>query len=263
MLGLVEGGHQIIQLALEVGGHSLATSLLLPVRCILGSLKGLAGVVSEALDGQRGATVLDELNNGVIERILVLLEPASQVVGDSGGVVDDGKMRIRVRTGVGLGKVGSLAQQVLMELGLEGLIGGLGEERLLLKDGKEAHGLLKHVNAGLQVHAKVHVGPVKTLLDILFLLKGEHVLVEELLEFLIDIVDTDLLEAVVVEDLKTSNIQDTNVGHLLHSGVAQGLVTLVNNNSEGSLIDGTSNTRDRVSSSSTGGTLLHPLGTDL
>merc|ERR1712079_903749 len=182
-LGLVEGGHQVVKLALEVGGHSLAASLLLPVRGILGSLQGLARVVSEALDGQRVDTVLDELNNGVIERILIFLEPASQVVRDSGGVVDDGKMRIRVRTGVGLGKVGSLAQQILMELGLEGLVSGLGEERLLLKDGKEAHGLLKHVNAGLQVHAKVHVGPVKTLLDILFLLEGEHVLVEELLKF--------------------------------------------------------------------------------
>merc|ERR1739836_180615 len=92
-------------------------------------------------------------------------------------------------TGVGLGKVGSLAQQVLVELGLEGLISGLWEERLLLKDGKEAHGLFKHVNAGLQIHAKVHIGPVKTLLDVLFLLKGEHVLVEELLELLIDVVE--------------------------------------------------------------------------
>merc|ERR1712223_1123395 len=249
-LGLVEGGHQIVKLALEVGGHSLAASLLLPVRGILGSLQRLAGVVSEALDGQSVASILDELNNGVIERILVLLQPASQVVGDSGGVVDDGKVRIRVRAGVGLGKVGSLAQQVLVELGLEGLISGLGEERLLLKDGKEAHGLLKHVNARLQVHAEVHVGPVKTLLDIFLLLEGEHVLVEELLELLIDIVDTDLLEAVVVEDLETSNIQDTNIGDLLHGGVAQGLVTLVDNNSEGSLVDGTGNTRDRVASSS-------------
>merc|ERR1712079_76813 len=250
-LSLVEGGHQVIKLALEVGGHSLAASLLLPVRCILRSLQRLARVVSEALDGQRVATILDELNNGVIERILVLLEPASQVVGDSGGVVNDGKVRIRVRAGVGLGKVGSLAQQVLVKLGLEGLVSGLGEERLLLKDGKEAHGLLKHVNAGLQIHAKVNVRPFKTLLDVLFLLKGEHVLVEELLELLVDIVDTDLLEAVVVEDLKTSNIQDTNVGDLLHGGVAQGFITLVNHNSEGSLVDGTSDTRDRVSSSST------------
>merc|ERR1719210_3264236 len=261
-VGLVEGGHQVIKLTLEVRGHSLAASLLLPV-LILGSLQRLSRVVSKALDGQSIATVLDKLNNGVIERILVLLEPASQVVGDGGSVVDNGKVRIRVRAGVGLGKVGPLAQQVLVELGAEGLVSGLGEERLLLEDGKEAHGLLKHVNAGLQVHAEVHVGPVETLPDVLLLLEGEHVLVEELLELLIDVVDTDLLEAVVVEDLETSNIQDTDVLHLLHGGVNQGGVTLVHDEPEGSLVEGTSNTGHRVGSVVTGGALLHPLGTDL
>ena len=39
-LGLVEGGHQVVQLALEVGGHGLAALALLPV-LILGSLQGL------------------------------------------------------------------------------------------------------------------------------------------------------------------------------------------------------------------------------
>merc|ERR1712242_70051 len=81
-VGLVEGGHQVIKLALEEGGHSLAASLLLPV-LILGSLQGLSGMVSEALDCQSVASILDKLNNGVIERILVLLQPASQVVGHS------------------------------------------------------------------------------------------------------------------------------------------------------------------------------------
>merc|ERR1719471_2277110 len=80
-LGLVEGGHQVVQLTLEVGGDSLAAALLLPV-LILGSLQGLARVVSEALDGHGVASVLDHLDDGVIERILVLLQPSSQVVGD-------------------------------------------------------------------------------------------------------------------------------------------------------------------------------------
>merc|ERR1719210_2405328 len=261
-VGLVEGGHQVIKLALEVGGHSLAASLLLPV-LVLGSLQGLAGMVSETLNSKSIATVLDQLNNGVIERILVLLQPASQVVGDSGGVVDDGKVSIRVRSGVGLGKVGPLAQQVVVELGTEGLVSGLGEERLLLEDGQQSHGLLKHVDARLQVHAEVHIGPVKTLPDVFLLLEGEHVLVEELLQLLVDVVDTDLLEAVVVEDLETSNIQDTNVLHLLHGGVNQGGVTLVHDEPEGSLVDGTSNTGHGVGSVVTGGALLHPLGTDL
>merc|ERR1712214_65617 len=165
--------------------------------------------------------------------------------------------------GVGLGKVGPLAQQVLVELGAEGLVRGLGEERLLLKDGKEAHGLLKHVNAGLQVHAEVHVGPVETLPDVFLLLEGEHVLVKELLELLVDVVDTDLLEAVVIKNLKSGNVQHSNIVDLLHGGVAQGLITLVDNNPEGSLVDGTSNTGNRVGSIGTGGALVDPLSSDL
>merc|ERR1711971_1463839 len=126
-LGLVEGGHEVIKLTLEVRGHSLAASLLLPF-LILRSLKRLARVVSEALNGESIATILDQLHNGVIERILVLLEPSSQVVGHGGGVVNDGEMRIRVGPGVGLGKVGPLTQQVGVELLAEGLVSGLGGE---------------------------------------------------------------------------------------------------------------------------------------
>merc|ERR1719295_590638 len=104
-VGLVEGGHQVVELALEVGGHGLAALALLPV-LVLGSLQGLARVILEALNGQGVASILDQLNNGVVEGILVLLQPSSQVVGDGGGVVDDGKVRVGVGAGVGLGELG-------------------------------------------------------------------------------------------------------------------------------------------------------------
>ena len=57
-------------------------------------------------------------------------------------------------------------------------------------------------------------------------------LVEELLELLVDVVDANLLETVVVEDLEAGNVEDTNVGDLLHGWVTQGLVTDVHNNPE-------------------------------
>ena len=133
----------------------------------------LAGMILEALNGQRVATVLDQLNNGVVEGILVLLQPSSQVVGDGGGVVDDGKVRVGVGAGVGLGELGPLAQKVGHEFLGEGGIGRLGEEGLLLKDGEEGHGLLKHVDALLQIHPEVNVGPVKSFSDVLLLLEGE------------------------------------------------------------------------------------------
>ena len=43
-LSLVEGGHQIVELALEVGGHGLAALALLPV-LVLGSLQGLKRIM--------------------------------------------------------------------------------------------------------------------------------------------------------------------------------------------------------------------------
>ena len=57
-------------------------------------------------------------------------------------------------------------------------------------------------------------------------------LVEELLQFLVDVVDADLFKTIVVEDLKSGNVKDTDVGDLLHGGVAQGLVALLHNNPE-------------------------------
>merc|ERR1719458_1527582 len=178
-LSLVEGGHQVIKLTLEVGGHSLAALALLPV-LVLGSLQGLARVILEALDGQLVAAVLDQLNNGVVEGILVLLQPSSQVVGHSGGVVDDGEVRVGVRAGGRLRELGPLAQQVGHQLLSKGGVSGLGEERLLLKDGEEGHGLLKHVNALLQIHTEVDISPVQSLADVHLLFKCEHMLVEEL-----------------------------------------------------------------------------------
>ena len=126
-------------------------------------------MIGKALNGQLVAAILDQLNYGVVKGILVLLKPSSQVVGDGGGVVDDGKVRVGVRAGVRLGKLGPLAQQVGHQLLSKGGVSGLWEERLLLKDGEEGHGLLKHVNALLQIHPKVNVGPVQALADVHFL----------------------------------------------------------------------------------------------
>merc|ERR1719400_2346188 len=261
-LSLVEGGHQVIKLTLEVGGHSLAALALLPV-LILGSLQGLARVILEALDGQLVAAILDQLNNGVVKGILVLLQPSSQVVGHSGGVVDDGEVRVGVGTGVGLCELGPLAQQVGHQLLGKGGVSGLGEERLLLKDGEEGHGLLEHVNALLQIHSEVDVCPVQSLADIFLLLEGEHVRVEELLQLLVDVVDANLFESIVVEDLEAGDVEDSDVGDLLHGGVAQGLVTLVHSDPESPLVDGTSDAGNRVGGVVAGRALVHPLRADL
>ena len=79
------------------------------------------------------------------------------------------------------------------------------------QNGQETHGFFKHVNTFLQIHAKVHIGPVNALSDIFFLLQDKHMVVEELLQLFIAEVDANLLKTIVVKDLKTSNVEATNV----------------------------------------------------
>ena len=56
--------------------------------------------------------------------------------------------------------------------------------------------LLNQINASLQVHAKINEGPLDSLSLVFLLFQHEHVMVEELLKFLVREVDTQLLEAV-------------------------------------------------------------------
>ena len=106
-------------------------------------------------------------------------------------------------------------------------------------------------------------------------------LVEKLLELLVDVIDANLLEAVVVEDLEAGNVEHTNVGDFLHRGVnpeghqvikgsddrkasdLQGLVALVDDDPECALVDGASDAGHGVGSVLAGGALVHPLGADL
>ena len=56
--------------------------------------------------------------------------------------------------------------------------------------------LLNELNAGSQVHTKVNELPFNAFLLVLLLLQNKHVVVEELLQFLICEVDAKLLQAV-------------------------------------------------------------------
>ena len=98
--------------------------------------------------------------------------PSSDVVRHDSGVVGDGKVSILVSLGLGLEEDGKLTQGGL-EFFLERLVGCLREERLLLKDGPDAHGLLKHDDGSGQVHAEVHHDPVNTFSHVLLLLYNE------------------------------------------------------------------------------------------
>ena len=111
---------------------------------------------------------LHHLDDSVVDRVLVLLKPPSDVVGHDTGVVGDGEVGVLIRLRLRLQEHRQLAKRRLQLL-LEGLVGGLGEEGLLLEDGPDAHGLLEHDDGGCQVHAEVHHHPVDPFLDVFFL----------------------------------------------------------------------------------------------
>jgi hypothetical protein len=52
----------------------------------------------------------------------------------------------------------------------------------------------------LQIHAKVNEGPLDSLSLVFFLFQHKHVMVEELLKFLVGEVDTQLLETVELRE---------------------------------------------------------------
>merc|ERR1719150_1134942 len=263
-LARVEGGHQLTQRDEVDRGHGLATaSLLLLLTLILGGRGRLSGVVSPEEDQQlTGAGGLEDLDNSVVDGILVLLQPASDVVGHNTSVVRDGKVSILVSLGLGLQEDRQLAKGSLQLL-LKGLVSSLREERLLLKNGPDTHGLLKHDDGSGKIHTKVHHLPVNTLLDVLLLLHNEHVVVEELLQLLVDKVDGDLLKAVVLENLKTGNIEHSTEVGLLEGGVNEGVVTLDDEPLEETVKDSSGDTTNSSGGLLAGLTLSHPLGSDL
>merc|ERR1711963_455123 len=173
-LARVKGGHQLSQRNQVDRGDSLATtSLLLLLTLILLDLSGLSRMVGpEENQELTGAGGLHDLNNSVVDGILVLLQPSSDVVGHNTSVVRNGKVSIFVSLGLGFQEDWQLAKGSLQLL-LKGLVSGLGEEGLLFKNGPDTHGLLKHDDGSSQVHAEVNHFPVNTFLDIFLLFNNE------------------------------------------------------------------------------------------
>jgi len=70
------------------------------------------------------------------------------------------------------------------------------------------------------------------------------VLIEKLLQFFVDKIDTNLFETIVVENLESSNIEASDIISFLHCWVNKGKITLFSDESENQLIDLTANTTD-------------------
>lgn len=62
--------------------------------------------------------------------------------------------------------------------------------------------LFNKVNATLEIHAKINESPFDAFASVLFLLQNEHVMVKELLQFLVGEVNAKLLETVELQGCK-------------------------------------------------------------
>lgn len=70
--------------------------------------------------------------------------------------------------------------------------------------------LFDQIDGRLKIQAEVHKFPIDVLSTIFFLFENEHGVIEQLLEFLIGVVDTHLFKGVQGEDFEASNIQNAN-----------------------------------------------------
>ena len=69
-----------------------------------------------------------------------------------------------------------------------------------------SHRFLDEVDAGLEVQAEVDEAPLDALPLVLLLLQDEHGVVEELLQLLVGVVDTQLLKRVQLEEEEEGTI---------------------------------------------------------
>ena len=78
--------------------------------------------------------------------------------------------------------------------------------------------LLNEIDAGLQIHTEVDELPIDAFLLVLFLFQDEHVVVEELLKALVGVVDTQLLEAVELQEEKMDVTDNHEKGKMRKHG---------------------------------------------
>jgi hypothetical protein len=70
--------------------------------------------------------------------------------------------------------------------------------------------LFDQIDGRLEIQAEVHEFPIDVLSTIFFLFENEHGVIEQLLQFLVRVIDTHLFEGVQSEDFEAGNVQNAN-----------------------------------------------------
>mmetsp|Transcript_275 Transcript_275/g.698 ORF Transcript_275/g.698 Transcript_275/m.698 type:complete len:595 (+) Transcript_275:1056-2840(+) len=167
---------------------------------------------------KRVGRLFEQGDNVVVEWIAVLEEPALNLVHHLASVVPHGKVALHPQVGRLVRLDALLVLVVLLE---QRLVGGCREDGLLVQDGEQTAFTRDAVDGGLQVQPKVDEGPLDPFALVLLLLEHKHPAVEQLLQLLVCKVDEQLLERVLLKDLKAGNVEDADE---VLGGAALGLV---------------------------------------
>ena len=99
-------------------------------------------IVGKKKGQQLQRRLLVQPDHRLIQGVLVLVQPAGDVVVHGARVVHQGEVGLSLALGrFGLLEVVGLAQVLVLQLVLEGGVRGLGEHTLLFQDGEDAHRL--------------------------------------------------------------------------------------------------------------------------
>lgn len=129
--------------SLESGTLLTATAFATLAAVTASRLGAEASMIGEDLNQQLVGAMLELIDDAIVERIFVLLEPAGDVVRHVSGVMAEREVSLLL-TGLRrlrLQERRRLAEMVLVQLVGERLIGRLGEHRLFFQDGQDTQRL--------------------------------------------------------------------------------------------------------------------------
>mmetsp|Transcript_24017 Transcript_24017/g.69012 ORF Transcript_24017/g.69012 Transcript_24017/m.69012 type:complete len:722 (-) Transcript_24017:1240-3405(-) len=164
------------------------------------------------------ANIMDKPELGRLEKfsrrsgelVLVLLQPTIGGVLDRAGIVLNGELVLHPLLGRCRETIMLVAAGIQVPRKL--LIGRLGNDALLVKQGKDARMLHIDQIQNVLVVREGNELPQNALLFVFLLLHLEHELVELLLERLIGVVDAQLLKVVDLEGFEAEDIQHADRG---------------------------------------------------
>jgi hypothetical protein len=213
-------GHESLEGFSVKTGNSLHGTTLLLLFLATGGLNFLFSFnsffwtqpVRPDLVHERETGFFEKFDNGTVQWILVLFEPVGDVVANSTGVMVEFEINVSLTLGFGGGftEVLVFTHVGQVQLVLVGFVGGFWEHTFFFKSGQDSEWFFDQLDASSEIHTEIDGLPEDTFFLVFFLFNNEHMVVEELLKFLVGEVDAQLFESVETEDFETGDIEATD-----------------------------------------------------